>query len=263
MTDFFISHASEDKSDIARPLSQALKGRGHSVWFDEYTLRLGDSLPQEIDRGLAACRRGVVILSKAFFAKQWPQRELDGLITREVNEQTKRILPVWHGVDRLTVAQFSPTLASRLAVSTAAGLDEVVRQIEAALDVAPEATARQTSQVPASVPSGGAPTYINVPPGYERRLNHHLYRIAREKAARNEKGGFTYPVVVKGRDEDIRSFNREFIQHHGVHPMVTSSSQGVGELEFTYSGAHGPETVENLALKHRLTIIRCGNPFSV
>lgn len=134
MTDFFISHASEDKLAIARPLADALRAHGHEVWYDEYTLRLGDSLPQEIDRGLAICHYGVVILSAAFFSKQWPRRELDGLVAREINEGSKRILPVWHEIDRNGVAHFSPTLASRLAVSTERGLPEVVRQIESALE---------------------------------------------------------------------------------------------------------------------------------
>lgn len=76
MADVFISHASEDKDAVARPLAQQLLARGYSVWFDEYMLSLGDSLPQEIDSGLASCQVGVVILSPDFFGKPWPKREL-------------------------------------------------------------------------------------------------------------------------------------------------------------------------------------------
>jgi hypothetical protein len=127
--DIFISHASEDKESIARPLAEALKNRGCNVWFDETTLRLGDSLRREIDRGLAACHFGVVILSPAFFSKEWPQRELDGLVGREVTERSKRVLPVWHNVSAEDVARYSPTLADRLGISTERGLDAVVRAV--------------------------------------------------------------------------------------------------------------------------------------
>jgi hypothetical protein len=44
MWDVFISHANEDKDDIARPLAEKLKALGLKVWFDEYSLKLGDSL---------------------------------------------------------------------------------------------------------------------------------------------------------------------------------------------------------------------------
>jgi hypothetical protein len=47
--DVFLSHASEDKDAIARPLYQALIEAGLTVWFDEAVLRLGDSLRRKID----------------------------------------------------------------------------------------------------------------------------------------------------------------------------------------------------------------------
>ena len=44
--DVFISHASEDKDAIVRPLANALISCGLKVWYDEFTLRIGDSLRQ-------------------------------------------------------------------------------------------------------------------------------------------------------------------------------------------------------------------------
>ena len=128
MWDVFISHAWTDKEDIARPLAEALRRKGLRVWYDEFTLTLGDSLRRSIDRGLAESRYGVVILSPNFFAKEWPQKELDGLAAREV-DSGKVILPVWHNVKWEDVRRFSPTLADKLAVSTAKGIDAVVEEI--------------------------------------------------------------------------------------------------------------------------------------
>ena len=70
MWDLFISHASEDKATVARPLAEAFAQSGLSVWFDEQTLRLGDSLRRKIDEGLSSCRFGVVIISHAFLSKE-------------------------------------------------------------------------------------------------------------------------------------------------------------------------------------------------
>lgn len=77
--DVFVSHASEDK-DFVRKLVTALESAGLLVWFDEMMLQAGDSLRRSIDRGLSKSEYGVVVLSNNFFAKEWPKKELDGLI---------------------------------------------------------------------------------------------------------------------------------------------------------------------------------------
>lgn len=115
--DVFISHASEDKDDVVRPLANALKASGLSVWYDEFELRIGDSLRRKIDRGLAGSRFGVVVLSKGFFGRGWPEYELDGLVTRAVSGD-QVLLPVWHNVSKSEVMGYSPSLADRLARST-------------------------------------------------------------------------------------------------------------------------------------------------
>jgi DNA modification methylase len=111
--DVFISHASEDKHPFVRSLAGALVEEGVNVWYDEFTLKLGDSLRRSIDRGLATCRFGVVVLSPAFLTKRWPQYELDGLVAG-----SKVLLPIWHDVDRDQVARYSPTLSDTVAHRT-------------------------------------------------------------------------------------------------------------------------------------------------
>jgi hypothetical protein len=131
--DVFISHASEDKAGFASALASALRAKGLSVWYDDYALTVGDSLRQKIDEGLARSRFGIVILSPAFFSKHWPQQELNGLAAREVGG-VKVILPVWHDLDHDQVADYSPMLADRMAVSSASGLDKVVSELMRAID---------------------------------------------------------------------------------------------------------------------------------
>ncbi len=127
--DVFISHASEDKGSFVEPLAKALKEAGLKIWYDRFELKLGDSLRVKIDQGLASSRYGVVVLSKDFFAKNWPKTELDALVTRENSEGKKVILPVWHEVEAEDVQQFSPILASKLAARSADGIKAVVAQI--------------------------------------------------------------------------------------------------------------------------------------
>ena len=107
--DVFISHASEDKGEVVRPLAEALQGRGLSVWYDEFELRIGDSLRQRIDHGLARSRFGVVVLSPSFFGRGWPEYELDRLVTMAVSGD-QVLLPIWHGVTKQQVVDYSRLL---------------------------------------------------------------------------------------------------------------------------------------------------------
>ena len=131
--DVFISHASEDKETVARPLAVALTDMGIRVWLDDYELTIGDSLRRSIDRGLSSSRFGVVVLSQSFFAKEWPNKELDGLAARE-DGLKKILLPVWHKVSRDDICRFSPLLADRLAVSTDGGISAVALRVSQAID---------------------------------------------------------------------------------------------------------------------------------
>lgn len=116
--DVFISHASEDKDDVVRPLAAALKGHGLEVWYDEYELKIGDSLRRKIDSGLAKSKFGIVVLSKSFLSKGWTNYELDGLVTKSVTQE-QVLLPIWHNISKKEVIDYSPSLADKLARNTA------------------------------------------------------------------------------------------------------------------------------------------------
>ncbi len=127
--DVFISHASEDKDAVVRPLANALKAEGLTVWYDEFELRLGDSLRRKIDRGLAKSSVGLVVLSEAFIAKGWTNYELDGIVTRSV-DGSQVLLPIWHNISKDTVVAFSPSLADKVARSTATHtVEEIAAEI--------------------------------------------------------------------------------------------------------------------------------------
>ncbi|MCM4157267.1 toll/interleukin-1 receptor domain-containing protein [Gramella sp. AN32] len=124
--DVFICHASEDKDDFVRPLANILQKQHIEVWYDEFSLKIGDSLTQKIDEGLANSNFGIVVLSPNFFKKPWAKRELNGLNLREMVENKNLILPIWHRVNVEEVAKFSPPLADKLAGSSLNGINSLV-----------------------------------------------------------------------------------------------------------------------------------------
>lgn len=114
---FFISHASEDKDSLVRPLAVAPCRLGASIWYDEFSLRIGDSLSGSIDKGLSNSRFRLVVISQNFMIKPWPDYELRGLVNRDV-EEGRVILPIWHGVTKEQVRKFSPPLSDKVALNT-------------------------------------------------------------------------------------------------------------------------------------------------
>lgn len=114
--DIFISHASEDKDSLVRPLATILERMSVRVWYDEFSLQLGDSLTASIDKGLQESRYGLLVLSKSFLGKKWPDYEYRSLMTREIDGE-RVILPLWYGVTKEEVKEYSLYLADIKAVS--------------------------------------------------------------------------------------------------------------------------------------------------
>ncbi len=192
--DLFISHASEDKETIVRPLARQLQQLGLRVWLDECELTLGDSLRRKIDYALSRSRYGIVVLSPNFFSKEWPHKELDGLVAREDGRE-KVILPIWHNVTAADVVKFSPILAGKVAVSTSRGIEQVAASILEAvrhtsvnavdtIATVSDAETASLEQIRQSVPS--SPT--------SRELRRSIYRL--------ESHLVRYPDSVEAKELD-------------------------------------------------------------
>jgi hypothetical protein len=143
--DAFICHATEDKDGFVRPLAELLSKYHLHIWYDEFSLSVGDSLRQAIDTGLSKSRFGIVVLSPDFFRKGWAQRELDGLVARQINERRRLILPIWHNVGVEEILEYSPPLADTVAISSSRDLHEICRELAKKLrpDESPLIAARE------------------------------------------------------------------------------------------------------------------------
>lgn len=117
--DVFVSHSTEDKESFANEFVQLLQTDfGLKVWYDAISIKWGDSIRAEIDKGLKKSKFGVVILSRSYISKYWTNYELEGLFQRESNGG-KLILPIWHNITKQEVQNFSPSLAGKMAMNTA------------------------------------------------------------------------------------------------------------------------------------------------
>ncbi len=118
--DLFISHASEDKDSLVRPLAILLERLSVKVWYDEFSLKLGDNLSLSIDKGLQESRYGLLILSKSFLAKNWTDYEYRSLLSRQI-EGERVLLPLWYDIDKEDVKKYSLYLAGIKALPVSLG----------------------------------------------------------------------------------------------------------------------------------------------
>ena len=129
----FLSHDSRDKEAVARPLVTELGRLLCSVWYDEYSLRVGDSLTGSIDRGIREVNKCILIISPNFVTNNgWSKAEFKAIMNKHISEGMI-ILPVWHMVTRDDVYAYSSFLIDVFATTTSKGLPAVAGDLAAVL----------------------------------------------------------------------------------------------------------------------------------
>ena len=130
----FISHDSRDKELIVKPIIDELGNRLCPVWYDEYSLEVGSSLRESIEKGLKECKKCILILSPNFLSNNgWTKVEFNSIFTREILETTNLILPVWCGVKKEDIYDYSPSLLNRVGLDWNKGIENVVIKLEKAI----------------------------------------------------------------------------------------------------------------------------------
>ena len=91
--DVFLSYSSRDK-DVVREIANRLKSDGVRVWFDEWEIRPGDSIPAKIEDGLEHSRVLVLCLSAEALAADWPQLESHTFRFKDPLNHNRRFIPL-------------------------------------------------------------------------------------------------------------------------------------------------------------------------
>jgi RNA-directed DNA polymerase len=107
--DVFISHASEDKEAIARPIYNACVKVGVKSFLDEAHSGWGENFTKKINVALGAARTVLVIVSNNSVSKDWPLAEINAALAMEVKGH-KQALPLVVG--KLNLAEL-PLIRTR------------------------------------------------------------------------------------------------------------------------------------------------------
>lgn len=116
LRDCFLCHAWDDRQGAAKQLHDLLEAAGVKVWFSEKDLGLGVPMMRAIDKGLAASKIGLVLVTPALLARL-PQ---EGVADKELSTllQGNRLVPIVHGTTYAALREVSPMLASRSGLDT-------------------------------------------------------------------------------------------------------------------------------------------------
>lgn len=126
----FISHDSRDKLEVASHIAVGLTDMECPVWYDEYSLKVGDNLRESIEKGLKECNKCIIILSSNFISnKGWTKVEFESIFTREIKEKKLIFLPVWYEVDEDEIYEYSPSLLNRVGIKWNLGKDKVIKKL--------------------------------------------------------------------------------------------------------------------------------------
>ena len=114
--DCFLCHAWDDRQGSAKQLHDLLEAAGVKVWFSEKDLGLGVPMMRAIDKGLAASKIGLVLVTPALLARL-PK---EGVADKELSTllQGNRLVPIVHGTTYTALREVSPMLASRSGLDT-------------------------------------------------------------------------------------------------------------------------------------------------
>src|SRR5689334_1554391 len=91
--DAFLSYSSRDKA-VVRSLARRLRKDGIRVWFDEWEIRPGDSIPGRIEEELEQSRTLVLAMSANAFGSEWVNLERYTAIFRDPSNERRRFIPL-------------------------------------------------------------------------------------------------------------------------------------------------------------------------
>lgn len=84
----FISHSSKDKKDVEMIIPY-LNGQDLPVWFDKYSIPVGVSITEQVQRGIEESDMVIFWVTDNFLNSNWCQMEMKAYISRMIQENIR------------------------------------------------------------------------------------------------------------------------------------------------------------------------------
>lgn len=116
--DLFLSHASKDKEDYVNDLFSSLKELGINIFYDTEVIQWGDNWKNKILDGVAKSEFAIIVISKNFFDREWTEKELNELLSRQNESKQKMVLPILKDISIKELREKYPQVADIQAIDS-------------------------------------------------------------------------------------------------------------------------------------------------
>lgn len=116
--DLFISHANKDKEELVENLYRSLDKLGIKIFYDKESIEWGDNWKEKILNGVNKAEFAIIVISENFFGREWTERELNELLSRQNRNGQKIILPILKNITIEQLQQKYPSVADIQAIDS-------------------------------------------------------------------------------------------------------------------------------------------------
>lgn len=108
--DVFLSHANADKLSYVDDLYATLSRLKIDIFYDKEELSWGDNFKDRIIEGTEKSEFAIIVISEAFFGREWTERELNEFLQKQNETGQKIILPLLYDISYDDVKKHYPEL---------------------------------------------------------------------------------------------------------------------------------------------------------
>jgi CheY-like chemotaxis protein len=123
----FISYSSKDRP-FAEKLAAKLLDHGWQVWYDQWEIKVGDSIIERIEQGITSSSYLIILLSEASVTSKWVQEEIHAAFVRQLEGKESKVLPAL-----IEDCNIPPFLRSKKYADFRSSFDEGIQQIVMAI----------------------------------------------------------------------------------------------------------------------------------
>lgn len=82
----FISHSSKDKNEVEKLLPY-LNGSGLPVWFDKYSIHIGESIVEGVQNGIESAESVIFWITRNFLLSKWCKYEMRSFVRKLIEDE--------------------------------------------------------------------------------------------------------------------------------------------------------------------------------
>lgn len=116
--DVFISHANKDKEELVEDLYKSLDKLGILIFYDKESIEWGDNWKDKILNGVKKAEFAIIVISENFFGREWTEKELKELLSRQNRNGQKLILPILKNITLEQLQKEYPSVADIQAIDS-------------------------------------------------------------------------------------------------------------------------------------------------